>query len=673
MTSFKLVLKNVRKNIRDYLIYFMTLMVSVSLFYAFNSISDQPAFSEMGMTRTLLYNQLGILISVLSVLIAIVLSFLIIYANQFLLKRRKKELGIYLLLGMKKGRISRIFAGETLCVGLIALVMGLFLGFVLSQGLSLIALKLFAIELSKFQLVFSMEAFYKTTLCFTVIFLIVMLFNVWSISSVRLIKLLTASRKNECLKSTNRVLSVLLFLLSLACIIIAEMLFAKNGILPTRKNMSFQISVIALVVGTLLLFYSLSTVFVPVLQAKKTVYLKGLNTFLVRQIGSKIRTNYFIMAVVCGLLTVTICTISVGISTALAMNELSKASAPYDLNVLSNVKIDGDGNITDYLLAHGIDMAKYAAQMEQISLYEADITYSELFNGQNVNLWPIDKSIPNTKVPAVSLSDFNRALAMQGKAPIHLNQDQYLLNCNYEGTCKYVEAALQNHPSLTVAGNSLKRASSKILRETYFMTSVGNNDRGTIILPDAIAATLEKDDNMLLVQYRPGINTDEILQKLIPIGLDEAHGYRYAEKDMMYDMFYGINALVSFLCCYIGLVFLLICAAMLALKQLTETTDNIYRYGLLQKLGAKKKQINLALFYQTAVFFATPLVVAGIFSTVLIQKAMELVEEFMNLHISTNVLFTVILFLMVYGFYFLATYLSCKRMVTERQNERKEV
>lgn len=671
MTSFKLILKNVRKNIQDYLIYFLTLMVSVSLFYAFNSISDQPAFSEMGMTRTLLYDQLGILISVLSVLIAIVLSFLIIYANQFLLKRRKKELGIYIMLGMKKGCISRIFAGETLCVGLIALVTGLFFGFVLSQGLSLIALKLFAIELSKFQLVFSMAAFYKTALCFTVIFLIVMVFNVWCVSSIKLIDLLTASRKNESLKNTSRVLSVLLFLLSVACIIIAGVLFSKNGILPTRENISFQISVITLVVGTILLFYSLSAVLVQVLRANKGVYLKGLNTFLVRQIGSKIRTNYFIMAVVCGLLTVTICSVSVGVSTALAMNELSKASAPYDLNVLSNVEIDGDGNITDYLFAHGVDMEKYATQMEQISLYEA-ITYSELFSGQNVNLWPIDENIPNTKVTAVSLSDFNRTLAMQGKAPVYLNEYQYLLNCNYEGTYKYVDVALQNHPTLTVAGISLERAASEVLKETYFMTSVGNNDRGTIILPDAIAATLKKDANVLLVQYKSGINSDEVLQKMIPIGLDEEHGYRYAEKDMMYDMFYGINALISFLCCYIGLVFLLICAALLALKQLTETTDNIYRYGLLQKLGAKKNRINQTLFYQTAVFFVAPLAVAGIFSTVLIQKAMELVESFMNIHISTNLLFTVLLFLMVYGSYFLATYLTCKRMVTEQQDKRME-
>ncbi len=672
MTSCKLIIKNVRKNIRDYLIYFLTLTISVSVFYAFNSISDQPAFSEMGMTKTLLYDQLGILLSTLTVLIAVVLAFLIIYANLFLLKRRKKELGLYMVLGMKKGRISRIFAGETFCVGVIALVTGLCLGVALSQGISLVALKLFAIELSKFQLVFSVGAFQKTALCFAVIFLLVMTFNVWSVSSVQLIDLLTASRKNETSQNQSRLLPILLFFVSLACILSSGVMFYKNGILPSRENRSFQVAGILLVAGTFLFFYSLSTVLVQVLRANSNVYLRGLNTFLVRQVGSKIRTNYFIMTIVCGLLTVTICAVSVGVSTALAMNELSGSATPYDLNVLSNVSTDGDSSILEYLASKDADLSGYAENMEQISIYEADFTYGSLFEGQNVELWPIDEGILDSGVSVLAVSDFNRALAMQGKEPVALTENQYLLNCNYKGTFQYVEKALESHADLVLAGIPLQRASDTVLEETYFMTSVGNNDRGTLIVPDAVARSLTKDVNVLLVQYRTDADSDAVLQKMIPIGLDDTHGYRYAEKNMMYDMFYGLNALISFLCCYIGLIFLLICAALLALKQLTETTDNIYRYGLLQKLGAKKEQINRTLLSQTAIFFMAPLAVAGIFSAVLMGKAMEIVEEFMNIHISANLRVTVVLFLVVYGSYFLATYLSCKRMVVEHQNKRME-
>ena len=347
--------------------------------------------------------------------------------------------------------------------------------------------------------------------------------------------------------------------------------------------------------------------------------------------------------------------------------KLSQAATPYDLTVISDVSIDGDSDITDYLATCDVQMSDYAKNMEQISVYDADMTYADLFAGQDLNLWPIDEAVPQSRVSVISISDFNRALAMQGKGPVALNEGEYLLNCNYEGTYQYVMDALRTHSELSVAGVVLQRASDEVLQETYVMTSVGNNDRGTLIVPDSVVTALTKDVNALLVQYKEGTDPDEVLQKMIPIGLDETHGYRYSEKNMLYDMFYGINALVTFICCYVGLIFLLICAALLALKQLTETTDNIFRYGLLQKLGAKQQQINRTLLVQTGVFFAVPLIVAGLYSILLIGKGMEIVEEFMNIHIATNVGLTIILFLIVYGSYFIATYLSCKRMVTEQK------
>lgn len=212
MTSIKLIFKNVKKNIQDYMIYFLTLTISVGLFYSFNSIQSQPALSHLDATKQLLSDQMGILISALSVIVAVVLAFLILYANQFLLKRRKKELGIYTLLGMEKGKISRIFAGETLCIGVLSLFSGLILGVILSQGLSLLSLRLFAIDLAEFQMVLSVAALKMTIRCFAVIFVIVMLFNVRTIASVKLIDLLAAGRKNEELSLTNKVLQTCLFL-----------------------------------------------------------------------------------------------------------------------------------------------------------------------------------------------------------------------------------------------------------------------------------------------------------------------------------------------------------------------------------------------------------------------------------------------------------------------------
>ena len=298
MTEGKLILRNVRKNIEDYLIYFLTLMISVSMFYAFNSIQSQPAFRDLDATKQLLSDQLGILLSALSVVVAVVLAFLILYANQFLLKRRKKELGIYTLLGMEKRKISRIFAGETLCVGVLSLLFGLLSGLLLSQGLSIVSLRLFAVDMSQFQVVFSMSALKKTIGCFALIFLIVMLLNVRTVSSVKLIDLLTAGRKNEVLVLKNKAAQIFLAVLSVLCIVSSGLLIQHYGILPSRENAWFQIAAVLLAAGTVLFFFSVSAVLLTAIQANKNLYLKGLNTFLSRQIGSKIKTDFLTMSVV---------------------------------------------------------------------------------------------------------------------------------------------------------------------------------------------------------------------------------------------------------------------------------------------------------------------------------------------------------------------------------------
>ena len=668
MTEGKLIIRNVRKNIQDYMIYFLTLTVSVSMFYAFNSIQTQPALNDLDATKQLLSDQLGILLSALSVVVAVVFAFLILYANQFLLKRRKKELGIYTLLGMEKGKISRIFAGETLCVGILSLVFGLISGLLLSQGLSIFSLRLFAIDMSKFQIVFSISALKKTISCFVLIFLIVMIFNVRTVSSVRLIDLLTAGRKNEVMALRNKAAGISLAALSILCIVSSGVIIQHYGILPSRENSWFQIAVVLLAAGTALFFFSVSAVLLTAIQANRKIYLKGLNTFLSRQIGSKVQTDFMTMSIVCALLTISICGISVGISSALTMNETSKAALPYDLNVVADIDVAGETDIAAYLKSRDVDMGIYADSLAQISLYEAEITYGDLFEGQDLNLWHIDENIPEMGVSVVSISDFNRALAAQGKSPINLADNEFLLNCNYKGTLQYIDSFLQSCTEIDMNGTILQLGGKKPLGETVLMTSVGNNDRGTFIVPDHIAASLAKDMNILLVQYKPGINTDEILQKMIPIGLEwETEGYRYTEKNMLSSMYYGSCALLVFLCCYIGLVFLLICAALLSLKQLTETADNIYRYGLLQKLGTDSRLLFGALFKQIAIFFASPLLLAGMFSVFGIGKITAIVEEFLNMHISTNIGVTVLMFLIVYGGYFIATYLSCKHMVMEKQ------
>lgn len=675
MTSIRLIFRNVRKNINDYTIYFMTLMISVSLFYAFNSVGSQPALSGLSSSKQYMSEMMGNMISYMSVIIAVALAFLVIYANQFLLKRRKKELGIYTLLGMGKGKMSMLFVGETLCIGFISMISGLAFGIALSQGLSIVALRLFAANLDQFQLVFSVAALLKTIACFVLIYVIVMTFNVLTISRVKLIDLLTASRKNDTLTIKSKFLQWGLFGASILAMIIAVYLFQKHGIVPSNKDNWFQIAAAILGIGMVMFFYAAASVFMTTIQGHKKIYLRGLNTFFVRQIGSKIRTDFLTLAVVAILLTVTICGLTAGISTAFAMNDAQKSALPYDLNVYADYAICGESDIIKDLAGWGLDMTAYAQKTEQISHYKADFTYGKIFAEQHVDteksLWSVDRKLPEHTVYVVSVSDFNRAMAFQGRALIEPGDDQFYMNCNYKGTFQYMEKFLQTNDTLTLGGHHLKSASDTLLQETYWQTSIGNNDRGTLIVPDEVVLDLVKEADILLVQYQDEVNYSELLGKLNPIGLSEEGkmaGYGYTDRTVLSDMFFSGNAIIVFLCSYISLIFLMICATLLSLKQLTETADNGYRYGLLQKLGTDRRLIKQTMFKQIAVFFLAPLGLAAIISIFLIVKIIEIVENFMNMHIASNSLFTMVVFLLIYGGYFLATYLACERMVQERHS-----
>ncbi len=167
-----------------------------------------------------------------------------------------------------------------------------------------------------------------------------------------------------------------------------------------------------------------------------------------------------------------------------------------------------------------VDMGIYADSIAQISLYEAEITYGDLFEGPDLNLWHIDSDIPEVGVSGVSLSNFTRALTAQGNAPILLADNEFLLTCNYKSTLQYIDSFLQSCTEIDLNGTILQPGGKKPLGETVLMTSVGNNDRGTFIVPDHVPASLPQDVSILLVLYTPGIHTDDLLHMMIPIALE---------------------------------------------------------------------------------------------------------------------------------------------------------
>ena len=215
---YKLAFKNVSKSIKDYTVYFLTLAFGVCVFYVFNSIDSQQAVLDLSSVQHTMVETMMIMINGISVFISFILAFLILYANKFMMRRRKRELGTYMILGMPKGKISMILMAETAVIGIIALAAGLILGIFLSQGLAVLTAKLFEVQIKSFQFVFSSQAFGKTILYFVIIFVVVMLFNSTIVSRCKLITLLNAEHRNERLRVKRLWVSVVLFLISAACL-----------------------------------------------------------------------------------------------------------------------------------------------------------------------------------------------------------------------------------------------------------------------------------------------------------------------------------------------------------------------------------------------------------------------------------------------------------------------
>ena len=179
----KLAFRNVRRSFRDYGVYLLTLTFGVCLFYTFNSLDGQGAMIYLAQSQNPMAQVIQSCIDIFSVFVAVVLACLILYANSFLLRRRKRELGTYLLLGLSQGQVSRLLFLETGLIALASLVLGLGLGLLASQGLSALTLSMFSLRVDAFGLAFSPRAVVRTAVYFGLIFLLVMVFSGLQVST----------------------------------------------------------------------------------------------------------------------------------------------------------------------------------------------------------------------------------------------------------------------------------------------------------------------------------------------------------------------------------------------------------------------------------------------------------------------------------------------------------
>ena len=561
----KLAWGNVRRAGRDYLVYLLTLTLGVTVFYAFNTISmqvDIAGIDEEGLAQVM-----GSILGDLTYFLAGVMAFLMVYANNFIMKRRKKEFGLYQVLGMGRGRVATIMALETVIVSVVAFVAGIVLGVGLSQLMTFFTASLFKTQIANFHFFFSVHAFNLTLACMLVMFVLTLLLNLRAVRRTKLIELMGAERRNESIKTRNPWIAIAIFAVGVVLVGVAYYRLLRDGFPLTATDSKLQeamnqfgITTAMVTVGTFALFWGLSGMLIKLLQSLRGVYWRGLNMFTVRQLAAKVNTVCFSMGVIAMLLFLAITSVTCGMSIANVMNENLERYNPVDVSqtyvyytpdtldyykgykgyvnpseadrmVLADTTVDlypawhGKGKSADNNDETGkkVDIADVAGEHVQIDSY---LSYP--FGGSNPSVTPSEMcKIMGEKLPkafggsnadtmglfVTPASQYNKLRQMMGEEPVHIGRDQYLLTCDMGGELVdlYTKYMAGGH-TLTLGGHELKPATDKSDEDTAAIanSAMGSNP-GTVVVADELLSqlNLQPYSSSLLVNYKQGMDTTE--------------------------------------------------------------------------------------------------------------------------------------------------------------------
>ena len=605
-------------------------------------------------------------ISIASVFVSFILGALIIYANNFLIKKRKKEMGIYITLGMPKRKVSNILLLETVLIGIISLGIGLILGVVLSQGLSILTAKLFMGSMTSYQFAFSIDAVLKTILYFGIIFLLVMIFNTVIISKYKLIDLLNASKKNEKIKMRNPVISSIIFCLAVIFIVVAYIFINKSGL--NIESIYFQSSMILGVIGTFLFFFGLSGIVLYVIQRSKNIYLKNLNIFIVRQISSKFNTNFLSMSLICLMLFITTVMLSSGLGFKNTMEQGVKKNTPFDASIEIYYSSDSVSQANELTQVVNNQLSKYTnkSYIAQYQLNDVSMRKMLLPYVPNTMKKAIDNSY-NDYCMAVSISQYNKMRELEGQKPINLANNDVLVLSNVQKFEGPINDFIKNNGKIDINGTEYKVQNDKAIEDSLYSSEMAINTI-TLVVPDKIVQNLIPYTGYININYT-GSNTEKktqesnieaIFDKLNREKPDGYIGNGYT-RTQLYEQSLGLSAIVIYLSIYLGIVFLIASAAVLALQQLSEASDSINRYKALRKIGVTDKMINKSIFIQTLIYFGAPLALAIAHSIVAIYVVNDFISALGSTNIIISALIILVFILLIYSGYFYATYTSYKK------------
>lgn len=685
MISFKLSVKNIRKHIQDYTVYFFTLVLSVAVFYMFNSLDSQGIIGLVGeQTYSYSIEMITSMMYLISILVLGIFALLLLYANRFLMKRRKREFALYQLLGMERSRISRMLLCETLLIGVLSLAVGLLIGIVGSQLLSIIVANLFEADMSAYTFSFSSLSLFLTIFCFTLIYLPIIFLNTLHIHHSRLISLLSASKQNEGEKPRSLWLSLIAFVSAVALLAFAYYRVAYTPVtmldIPTLGYM-----ILFGVIATFLLFWALSGFILRIALLFRKWYFHKLNSFILREFYAKIHTAVFSMSIICLLLFFTICIFASAISYSSFSTENLRSGVPCDveiakvMNLRFDTEIDADLREASYLsVMESLQRDGLAADslksIVETNVYLSDLSWEDMLTPQTLEQLYDNgaKGIDSTKQQIMEVSDYNKLAKLFRQEAITLGKDQYAIAANVHFMISLRNNALQQNLPITLNGQTLTPAYDHCIFGSVSMNSSYTNS-GVLIVPDGTMRSDQLAQSVLFADYPTSdkLSRQEAENELFAF-VEQARQskapfyYDMETRISIYSSGLGVGMMLTFVALYLGIVSLISCAAVLSLKQLADCSDNKERYAILRKLGVEEAQIRRTLLCQMAIFFGAPLLLACVHAVFGLRFCHAIISMTISGDFYAALLPTAALLLIVYGGYFFLTYLCSCRMIRER-------
>ena len=699
----RLAVRNVRRSVRDYAVYFVTLVFGVAAFYAFNSVQSQSVLFDLeGVASADAFDLTARFLGMFSVLIAFVLGFLVVYANRFLIRRRKREFGTYLLLGVRPAQVSAIVLMETVCVGAASLAAGLVLGVVLSQGLSFLTAGLFNIPMQQYRFVFSGEALRQTLLCFALVFAVVALFNTLSLRRCRLVDLLGAAARSERATVRRPWVGLLGFAVAVGLLAWAYVTLFESGL--TEFGAEFWKATALMVAGTFLFFWSAAGFAVAALERTPGVYFRGLAMFTTRQVASKVNTAFLSLSTVCVMLFFSLAVFSTGSGLVQVFSDGVEEGTLFDATLTANayLALEGGGeeaaaDVAERAGAYDWDIAcflresapnwdEFVETSVQVDLYqprEGTETYGEVMErlGAGAGGGLQEQALAPQTVGVVGLSQFNAARALAGRDPIELSAGTYAVNNAVALSEELSRAMAEEGVEIEVGGRAL--AASGLYVEQPLSTSAFVSDGAMLVVPDETVEALRADGeapyaSYLDLSYRTDrAEGDRLLEEALACALpaegQEARGSGYETSpwpvttvytaDEVIEQSGGMRMMITYLALYIGFVFLITTAALLAVQQLSEASDSLARYRMLAEIGCERRMMFRSIFIQVAVYFLAPLALAACHTACAVSVIARDVLDQLGVSVSEAVFAAAAFTALVYGGYLLVTYLASRSLV----------